>query len=333
MKTLTIQKAIDLLVGGEIVAIPTETVYGLAADARSDEAVSKIFKAKGRPSDNPLIVHIGDIAQVDHLAIDVSEKARLLMDHFWPGPLTVILSSTDIISGLVTAGLTTVGLRMPSHQIALKLLRKSGIPLAAPSANISGKPSPTSAMHVRNDLKDRITGFINGGTCNIGLESTVIDMTTDVPIILRPGSITRAEIEIVIGDVDSSDATFEKPKAPGMKYAHYAPKAKIFIVRGSLNFFRSLIKERKENGLRVGVLCHTSSRALYKKAHVVLPLEKQGKNLYDSLREFDNQGADVILSEDFGNEAVMNRLLKASENRVLNEDQASEERISSEVEN
>jgi len=333
MKELTIKEAIDLLEDGEVVAIPTETVYGLAADARFDVAVSKIFEAKGRPSDNPLIVHIGDIAQVDRLATDVSEKARLLMDHFWPGPLTVILSSTGIISGLVTAGLTTVGLRMPSHQISLELLRKSGMPLAAPSANISGKPSPTCAMHVKNDMQNRITGFVDGGVCDIGLESTVIDMTTDVPIILRPGSITRAEIETVIGAVDSSDAISEKPKAPGMKYAHYAPKAKIFIVKGSLSFFRSLIQEHKGNGRRIGVLCHMSSRALYKKAHVVLPLEKQGKNLYDSLREFDHQGADVILSEDFGNDAVMNRLLKASDNRVLSEDEANEERISNGVEN
>jgi len=319
MKHLTIKEATDLLINGEVVAIPTETVYGLAADARSDVAVSKIFEAKGRPSDNPLIVHIGDIAQVDSLATDVSKKARLLMDHFWPGPLTVILSSAGIISELVTAGLTTVGLRMPNHNIALKLLRKSDIPLAAPSANVSGTPSPTRPVHVVQDMKGRIAGVVDGGICDIGLESTVIDMTTDIPVILRPGSITRAEIETVIGDVDSSDATSEKPKAPGMKYAHYSPTAKIFIVRGSLSFFRSIIQEHKWNGLKVGVLCHASSQILYKRAHIVLPLGKQGKNLYYSLREFDNQGADVILSEDFGNEAVMNRLLKASENRVISE--------------
>ena len=319
MKTLTIQKAIDLLVGGEIVAIPTETVYGLAADARSDEAVSKIFKAKGRPSDNPLIVHIGDVAQVDSLVTDVNEDARLLMDYFWPGPLTIILSSTGVVSELVTAGLTTVGLRMPNHKIALELLRTSGIPLAAPSANISGKPSPTRTEHIIHDMGNRIAGIVAGGICEIGLESTVIDMTTSTPVILRPGSVTQREIEAKIGPIKASEFVNMQPKSPGTKYNHYAPNAKIFIVKGSLKFFKSVIVENKRKGLKVGVLCHISNHDFYRRAHVSFAISNNGKKLYDALRKFDRYDVDIILSECFDDEVVMNRLLKASEERVLNE--------------
>jgi len=317
MRTLTIKEAIDLLKIGETVAIPTETVYGLAADARSDEAVNKIFEAKKRPADNPLIVHIGDMAQIESLATDVSEKARLLMDHFWPGPLTIILPCAGAVSELVSAGLKTVAIRMPSHKIALKLLRTSNIPLAAPSANISGRPSPTRPEHVMQDLDSRIAGIITGGVCEVGLESTVIDITTPTPVILRPGSITQAEIEAIIGSVESSGFTSEHPKSPGMKYTHYAPNAQLFIVKGSLKFFKSIIAEHKKKGLKVGVLCHMSNHNFYRRAHVSLAISNSGKKLYDALRKFDRHGVNIILSEAFDDVAVMDRLTKASKERVL----------------
>jgi len=319
VKTLTIKEAVNLLLAGEVVAIPTETVYGLAADARSDEAVNKIFSAKKRPTDNPLIAHIGDITQVDSLATDVSKEARLLMDHFWPGPLTIILPCAGVVSKFVTAGLKTVAIRMPSHKVALKLLRTSGIPLAAPSANLSGKPSPTRPEHVIQDLKNRIAGVISGGVCEIGLESTVIDMTTTPPVILRPGSIKQQEIEAIIGQVETTASTTidERPKSPGMKYTHYAPNAQVYIVKGSRNFFRSLIIEQKKNGLKVGVLCHISNHNFYRRAHISLAISNNGKKLYDTLRKFDRYGVDVILSEEFDDVAVMDRLTRASKERVL----------------
>ena len=320
MKSLKIQEAIDLLKNGEVIAIPTETVYGLAADARSDKAVSKIFEAKGRPADNPLIVHIGDMAQVDHLATDVSEDARLLMNHFWPGPLTVIVKNARLVSRFATAGLPTIGLRMPDHPIALELLRTSGLPLAAPSANISGKPSPTLVDHVLHDMGNRIAGIVDGGMCELGIESTVIDMTSDVPVILRPGCISSQQIEAVIGPVDTLSSETHQPKAPGIKYTHYAPKAKVIVIDGSLKFFRSIIRYyKKEEGLKVGVLCHTSNIDRYQTADISRRIGHKGKHLYATLRSFDEHHVDVILSECFDNEAVMNRLLKASEERILRE--------------
>ena len=324
MKMLTIREAINLLEVGEIVAIPTETVYGLAADARCDNAVNKIFKAKKRPSDNPLIVHIGELAQVDILATDVSEKARLLMDHFWPGPLTIILPCAGVVSKLVTAGLKTVALRMPNHKAALKILRTSGIPLAAPSANISGKPSPIRPEHVVHDMENRIAGVIAGGVCEIGLESTVIDMTTSTPVILRPGNVTQKEIEAIIGPINIPDESISlsdfvniHPKSPGTKYTHYAPNAELFIVRGSLNFFKSIIVDNKKKGLKVGVLCHMSNHNFYRRAHVSLAISNNGRKLYETLRNFDKYEVDIILSEEFDDVAVMDRLMKASKERVL----------------
>lgn len=319
MKRLTNNEAIELLAKGEIVAVPTETVYGLAADARKCRAVKKIYKAKERPMDNPLIVHIGEISQVEQLTTYISEDAKKLMEHFWPGPLTIVLPSSKKVSKWVTAGLDTIAIRMPSHDRTLEILRKSRIPLAAPSANLSGKPSPTCVEHVACDLGDKIAGIVNGGVCDIGMESTVIDMSLATPVILRPGSISKAEIEKLIGAVETSDNSAIKPKAPGMKYAHYAPNAKIYNVRGSLKFFKSQIVDFKEQGFKVGVLSHKSSRYFYKKADVILSISAGGKQLYKALRIFDEKEVDVILSEEFEDEAVVNRLLKASEERFLSE--------------
>jgi len=317
MKKLTIEEAIDLLATGEAIAIPTETVYGLAADATCDEAVSKIFKAKGRPSDNPLIVHIGHFDQVNDLILEVPERAKVLMDLFWPGPLTVILPCSEKISKLVTAGLDSVGLRMPSHPMALKLLQISRIPLAAPSANVSGKPSPTCADHVIHDLTGRIPGVIDGGVCGVGLESTVIDMTAQTPIILRPGGITRSQIEAVIGPVEVSSGSSEQPKSPGMKYTHYAPDAEVILVRGDAAFFKSQLDYYKHLGIKVGVLCLDSRKETYASAAVVHGIGNRGNNLYAALRDFDAKGVDLVLCEFFDDDAIMNRLMKASEGRIL----------------
>ena len=317
MKKLTIAEAIPLLIAGEAIAIPTETVYGLAADATSDLAVQKIFEAKGRPSDNPLIVHIGHFDQIQDLILDVPNKAQILMDLFWPGPLTVIMPCSNKVSSLVTAGLDSVGLRMPSHPVALELLQTSRIPLAAPSANVSGRPSPTCADHVIHDMTGRIPGVIDGGVCDVGLESTVIDMTTEMPTILRPGVISRSQIEAAIGPVAISDGSSDRPKSPGMKYAHYAPDAEVILVQGDVDFLKSQLDYYNHLDIRVGVLCLDSHKAYYDFAAVVHGIGNQGSNLYAALRDFDAKGIDLVLCECFDDDAVMNRLMKASEGRVL----------------
>lgn len=319
MKIVTLETAAQLLKAGEVVAIPTETVYGLAADARNDEGVQKIFKAKGRPADNPLIVHVGNPHQVESLTSDISEKAQMLMTHFWPGPLTLILPSAGVVSSFVTAGLDTIALRMPKHPLTLELLQTSNIPLAAPSANLSGKPSPTSVSHVKYDLKDTIAGIVDGGTCEIGLESTVIDMSTNMPTILRPGHVSQAQIEAVIGPVEVAGDDAFKPKSPGTKYAHYAPNADLYIVKGDVRFMRSLILNHKKQGLKVGVLCHSSATSRYQRANFALGIGAKGKNLYHALRSFDKAGVHIILSEVFDDEIIMNRLMKASKERILSE--------------
>lgn len=317
MKKLTLNEAIDELKKGEAIGLPTETVYGLAADATNDKAVGKIFKAKGRPSDNPLIVHIGHMDQVNELVQDIPDKARLLMERFWPGPLTVILQSTGIVSPLVTAGLPTVGIRMPSHPVALELLQTSRLPLAAPSANLSGKPSPTLSEHVVHDLTGRITGVVEGGASIFGLESTVIDLTTCIPVILRPGGITREQIEQVIGQVNVSEETSDTPKSPGMKYTHYAPVAEVILVKGSLEFLTLQFNYFKTMGLHIGILVQDENKSRVPDAAVIKTYGYKGRDLYDALRRFDLEGVDLIMCEYFEDEAVLNRLMKASEGRVL----------------
>jgi L-threonylcarbamoyladenylate synthase len=254
MKTkqnLTITEAAKLLKQQEIVAFPTETVYGLGADATSDVAINKIFLAKGRPNDNPLIVHIGDLAQLSDIVSSIPSSAQQLIDAFWPGPLTIVLPKQKHISDALTAGLDTVGVRMPSHPIALQLLQEVKLPLAAPSANVSGKPSPTTSKHVYDDLNGKIAGIVDGGETTVGLESTVIDCNTDIVTILRPGSITQEDIELVIGPVQL-DVALNKveaiPKSPGLKYQHYAPNAKMSIVEGSIEFFQDVIDQAKQQG-------------------------------------------------------------------------------------
>ena len=325
-------EAASLLQQNEVVAFPTETVYGLGANAKSDEAVKKIFEAKGRPSDNPLIIHIAKVKQVEDLAESISEKARALMDAFWPGPLTLVFPKRAGLSKAATAGLETVAIRMPDHALALALIEASDLPIAAPSANLSGKPSPTTAQHVEKDLTGRISCIVDGGETGVGVESTVVDCTEEVPVILRPGGDTKEEIEKVIGAVREDPAlhnTVEAPRSPGMKYTHYAPDAPFVLVDGDKELLQQLASERRQNGQKVGILT-TEENKSYFDADVVIAcgkrqsLETVAASLYDALRAFDDGDVDIIYGEVFPQEglgvAIMNRLLKAAGHAVYRQE-------------
>jgi L-threonylcarbamoyladenylate synthase len=325
--------AAKLLENNEVVALPTETVYGLGGNAKSDIAVEKIFAAKGRPVDNPLIIHIADKEQIHSFVEDIPKNAAILMDSFWPGPLTIIFKiKQGTLSEKATAGLTTVAVRMPNHPVALALLKTCGLPIAAPSANSSGKPSPTTAAHVIEDLEGKIAGILDGGPTGVGVESTVVDCTEPVPVILRPGGITKEQLEEILGEVKVDPAlTYGelKPKSPGMKYRHYAPNAPLFLVNGSKEFLQKLVKEKQIEGLRVGVLATEESKQQYQ-ADIILAcgkraeLETVASSLYDVLRKFNQEKVDIIYSEMFPRKdvghAIMNRLEKAAGNKIVVED-------------
>ncbi|MDQ0218519.1 L-threonylcarbamoyladenylate synthase [Peribacillus cavernae] len=325
-----ITQSTQMLIRNEVVAFPTETVYGLGANAKSDEAVKKVFMAKGRPGDNPLIVHIASRTQLDELVEDVPGQAERLIEAFWPGPLTLIFNKKQgKLSDLVTAGLETVAIRMPDHPVALCLIQESGLPIAAPSANTSGRPSPTTAQHVKDDLSGKIAAIVDGGATGIGVESTVLDCTENTPVILRPGGVTREEIEAVIGEVRVDAALKNKaaaPKSPGMKYTHYAPKAPFILVDGNLSFMQELIDEKKLQGLKVGVFIAKEHENEIKADYILAPgtssdLYTVATGLYDTLRKFDELEADFIFGEVFPvtgiGEAIMNRLLKAAGHEVV----------------
>lgn len=306
-----VAKAAEILRGGGTVAFPTETVYGLGANALDENAVKRIFKAKGRPSDNPLIVHIASADSVSELAAEIPEKARILMDKFWSGPLTIILKRKSCVPDVVTAGLDTVGIRMPSEPLARELIRLSGVPVAAPSANISGKPSPTTAAHVIDDMNGRADAILCGGNCGVGVESTVVDMSGEVPTILRPGGITAGQIEAVIGEVRSGRGLSESeaPKSPGMKYRHYAPSAKVVI-------FSDMSEVRGDN---IGVMAFDRDAGNFGGAAVFKlgsTPEDAAQRLFRGLRELDKLGVDTIYAPEIpsGDEwrAVKNRLYKAA---------------------
>ena len=324
----------DILRNGGLVAFPTETVYGLGADGLNCEAAAKIYAAKGRPSDNPLILHISDFQEIERLAMDVSEDANKVMNAFWPGPLTVILKKKEIVPYGTTGGLDTVAIRMPSHPVARKLIQISKVAIAAPSANTSGRPSPTKAEHVLQDLDGKIDIIIDGGEVGIGIESTIVDLTGDTPTILRPGYITKPMLEDVIGkkvEIDPAILHKEgmdglKPKAPGMKYKHYAPKGDLTIVEGKniedvIQAITVLVKEKMEQGFKVGVIAIEESIERYSDGIVKsigsrLDEVSISSKLYGVLREFDDEEVDYIYSESFGQDdfgqAIMNRLLKAA---------------------
>lgn len=333
-KVLT-EKEVDeaalLLKNGGVVAIPTETVYGLAANAFDVTAVSKIFKAKGRPMDNPLIVHISDIEEIHQLVLDFPCKAQKLCSKFWPGPLTIILPKSKKIPNEVSAGLETVAIRLPSHELARNLIKKAGIPLAAPSANISGKPSPTTASHVFDDMNGKIDAILDGGTCSVGLESTVITLTTDPPTLLRPGGITLEQLESEIGEVALDDAVLKKVDnsrevlSPGMKYKHYAPNAKVIILECSREKFIDYVNHKSSEN--VAALCYnedvesikvkTFTYGSYKKP------ELQARTLFDALRDIDKDESIKIVyaicpQKNGIGMAVYNRLIRAAGFEVLN---------------
>lgn len=323
-------QAVDILKKGGVVAFPTETVYGLGALATNEVAVSEIFKAKGRPADNPLIVHIGHKDEVANYATTISRDAKKLMDAFWPGPLTLVFNRIpNSIAANVTPGVETVGLRMPDHPVALELLRKLKGPLAAPSANRSGKPSPTEAAHVLEDLDGAIPLILDGGLTGVGLESTVLDMTTTPPMILRPGGATKEMIEAVIGQVESAGLTIdEAPRSPGMKYKHYAPEAPLFVIEPDIGKIEEAIQSLQADGKKVAVIGPDNFTIMTADWYFGIghsgDKEAMAANLYRALRRCNLTNADLILAVETDltgvGAAFMNRLEKASDGKNMNGD-------------
>ncbi|MBR2062507.1 MAG: threonylcarbamoyl-AMP synthase [Anaerotignum sp.] len=331
--------AAKILQEGGLVAIPTETVYGLGGNGLDSEACEKNYIAKGRPSDNPLILHISEFEELDAIVREVSPAAKKLMEAFWPGPLTMIFLKRDIVPAKATGGLDTVAVRFPKHPVARAIIRAAGVPVAAPSANSSGKPSPTRASHVEFDLNGKIDMIVDGGAAEWGLESTIVDVSGEVPMILRPGAITKEMMEEVVGTVEVDPAILQKPaadlkpKAPGMKYTHYAPNADVVLVRGETEAVVAEINRRVETerylGLKTGVLATEETKERYE-ADVVLSLgsrdhlEMIGANLYKYLRKFDFLDVNRVYSEVFPEEgegmAIMNRLNKAAGYKIIDLD-------------
>ena len=326
-----IQLAGQLIRSGELVAFPTETVYGLGADALSAEASRKIYSAKGRPSDNPLIVHIYCMEDVYKITAYVPESARKLAETFWPGPLTMVLAKNERVPYETTGGLDTVAVRMPANPIALALIRESGGYIAAPSANVSGRPSPTLAGHVYEDLKGKIPLILDGGEVGVGIESAIVDLTEGRPVILRPGYITKEMLEAVLKAEEDVDKTLleadsgQAPRAPGMKYRHYAPKGEMTVVFGQVRdvtcTIQGLVREKMLAGEKVGVICTEETKDFYSADFVVsagtgTDEEMIARRLYGILRQFDRDEVTYIYSEAFSDrgigQAVMNRLLKAA---------------------
>ena len=327
-----IKKQAKMLKDGKTVIFPTETVYGLGANGLDEEAVSKIYKAKGRPSDNPLILHIYDKKQSIDLVEEISDKAEIVMDNFWPGPITIIFKKKDIVPLRTSGGLDTVAIRMPSNPIARELLKEVKLPIAAPSANISGRPSPTRGKHVYKEMNNRVDGIILGGDCIFGLESTVLDLTNDIPVILRPGSITKEDLENVIGEV-SIDPALEKKEdnikaiAPGMKYKHYSPNADVFIVSGQHNDVitkvNELVSNNSKEGLRSVVMCLDENKDKYNSDTISLGknLQEVAANLFNALITADEEKYDIVYTEEFSNcglgQAIMNRLIKSAGYKII----------------
>lgn len=330
-----LKRAGEILKQGGLVAFPTETVYGLGANALNEDAAKKTYAAKGRPSDNPLIVHIADEEDLPIVARNISDKAKQVIKQFWPGPLTLIFEKQYIVPFGTTGGLSTVAVRMPTDEVARAVIRAGGGYISAPSANTSGRPSPTSAQHVADDLDGKIEMIIDGGNVDIGVESTILDMTVEPPMILRPGAITREMLEEVIGEVDVDQAlltedTGEAPKAPGMKYRHYAPKAQLMIVEGeteeAVKAIRQIAYEQTRLGYKVGIIATNETIDFYTTG-VIKNIGSRSnentiaKNLYKVLREFDEEDVSYIYSEAFDAEgmgyAIMNRLEKAAGHHTI----------------
>lgn len=330
-----LKEAADILKLGGTVAFPTESVYGLGAIVFSETAIDKIYQAKGRPSDNPLIAHIYDVTQLEDLVENIPEVGHRLIQAFWPGPITLIFESKGTVAKNMTGGLKTLAVRMPSHSIARKLLELTDIPVAAPSANLSGKPSPTLGHHVIKDLSGRVDGIVVESHAEHGLESTILDLTEDPPMLLRPGGITLESIEAVVGKIQVDPNLEEKmsddfqPKAPGMKYTHYSPKADVVVINGPTRGVVEKIQGMIEiyAGKRVGVMCTDETLELYSDVIKLslgsrLNMAEIGANLFKILREFDEYDVDIILAEGYDTrgvgKAIMNRLNKAAGYNIIN---------------
>ena len=326
-----VQAAADLILQVEVVGMPTDTVYGLAANALNGEEVAKIFRAKGRPQDNPLIVHIADFDQIYDLCPAVPPQAKLLAEAFWPGPLPMIVPKGDCIPVEVSCGLDTVGIRLPSHPLARDLIRAAGVPLAAPSANTSGRPSTTTAEHVLRDMDGKIAAILDGGPCGVGVESTVVTLALDKPRLLRPGGITREQLETVLGEVEVDRALYEKigdevkVSAPGMKYRHYAPKAPVTVVRGDPQRTAEYIAAHIDGP--TGVLCFDEYKNNFPTCTVECfgsqnDLAAQAREVFDRLRAFDDTDVQQIWAQCPSDEglglAVANRIKKAAGFHVIN---------------
>ena len=332
-----LMEAAEILRSGGLVAIPTETVYGLGANALDAAASKKIYEAKGRPSDNPLIAHISCMEELPALVAEIPEAGKKLAEKYWPGPLTMIFPKKDIVPYGTTGGLDTVAIRMPSDPIANRLIKLAGVPVAAPSANTSGRPSPTKAEHVVEDMDGKIEMIIDGGEVGIGVESTIVDVSGEVPMLLRPGAITMEMLRETLGEVEIDPAILGpmsadvKPKAPGMKYRHYAPKAEMPLVEGEMDkvveFINREAKAALEAGKKVGIICTEESKALYECGDLKVIGSREHEetvahNLFAVLRECDDCQVDCIFSESFSKDslgqAIMNRLCKAAGYHIVN---------------
>lgn len=324
-----IRYAGEIIRSGGLVGMPTETVYGLAGNALSGDCVRKIYAAKGRPSDNPLIVHISSIDEWSPLVTEIPESAKKLAEKFWPGPLTIILNKSDIVPNETSGNLKTVAVRVPSDENARRLIKSAGLPIAAPSANTSGKPSPTSAQHVMNDLDGKIEAVIDGGECSVGVESTVITLVTDPPRLLRPGGVTPEMIESVIGEIEIDDAVYNKLEdgakaaSPGMKYKHYSPSARVILLKGEFEKYKKYIEDNKTTA--TVALCFDGEE---KELSVpCLPYGResdslsQAQHIFSRLRQADEMGADIVFArypERTGvGLAVYNRLIRAAAFEVI----------------
>ena len=323
----------SMLASGKTVIFPTETVYGLGANALDEDAATKIYQAKGRPSDNPLLVHVADKEDVYDLVENVDDRAKLLMDKFWPGPLTIVFKKKAIIPDRTSGGLDTVAIRMPSDQVARDLIRQAGVPIAAPSANISGRPSPTKPEHIIRDMDGRVDGILVGGPCDYGVESTIIDLSEDLAMVLRPGSITLEMLGEVLGRVDLDPSLKNKDdniraKAPGMKYKHYSPQAQVYIVKaddleGFAERVDSLCEDNAKKGLKIGVMTMNYDQHSYQAKVFDLggSYTEVAKNLFDSLISLDRESIDIAYVPYFEERgigvAIMNRLKKAAAYRII----------------
>lgn len=324
----------ETIQSGELIAFPTETVYGLGADGLNEEAVKKIFQVKGRPQDNPLILHIENMEMLKELVEGDLSKAKDLIDKFWPGPLTLVLKKSKIVPEIITAGLDTVAIRMPNNEIALEIIKISNRPIAAPSANISGRPSPTDAKTCMEDLEGKIPLIIDGGNTLVGLESTVLDITGEIPTILRPGAITLEDIQEILPNVVVDKGILksgEKPKSPGQKYKHYAPKAEAYLISGSSDEEKEskiyeFLKKNKEKKVSLMVTSELYNKIDNLNLEIIDlgsrdNLEKIASEIFRSLRTLDKNCVDVILCEEITKEgiglAIMNRLEKSTQNRHI----------------